>query len=251
MKTKVFLVIIFTLAFILRLYQLFFFEFKNDQFDAIKLGNITGANWFLITHGTTSGVGVNNPPLFLWFMGLITFFTNNPSYITTVFLFFNLLALVLAIFYLYTNLPKVYAILSSIILAFSPAFTIYSSNIWAQCLLPLLMIFFHISFYRLIQKGKSYFFLLLAIIATLAAQLHLSAFFLFPLLIVIYFIFRDRVDTRTLLITIGVTFVMFLPYLYHLIFEGQFHLFFRLLALWYWASHWSTSYLRFAHHLII
>lgn len=58
----IYFIIIF--SFLLRSYQLSFFEFKNDQLQAILLGNEIRNASFLT--------------LFLWFMGVITFFTHDP-----------------------------------------------------------------------------------------------------------------------------------------------------------------------------
>lgn len=221
-KIILFLVLILILASSLCIYHLSFFEFKNDQLDAIHLGNDARNAHFLITHGLRSGVGFDNPPLFIWFMGIITAFTQNPLYLTAVFTFFNILALILAIRYFYINLPRVYALLSSILLAFSPAFIMYSNIIWAQCLLPFIMILFHINFYRFIREEKTSYFILLGILAIFASQLHLTGFFLFPLILILAIYYRSKIKKSTFIITSILVSIAFLPYLYHLIFEKEF-----------------------------
>ncbi|HTZ11255.1 MAG TPA: glycosyltransferase family 39 protein [Candidatus Margulisiibacteriota bacterium] len=217
----IFSIIIF--SFILRFYQLSFFEFKNDQLQAIICGDQTRNVGFLITHGLGSGVGVSNPQLFLWFMGLVTFFTHDPLAITAVFTVFNLCALCLAIRYFYLYLPLTYALLASIFLAFSPAFTVYSNIIWAQCLLPLVMVLFNFNLYRFIKEERAgRYFLGLTILACLAAQLHMSGFFLFPVLLILTLIHRDKVKAKTLFLSLIIALIIFLPYLVHLFREGEF-----------------------------
>lgn len=221
-KNIFFLVIVYLLVCCLRLYQVSFFEFKNDQLRAIQMGNATRQVNFLITHGMGSGVAVNNPPFFLWLMGLVTFFTQDPLYIAILFTLLNLCALFLALLYFYKTLPKTYAILASVILAFSPAFTMYSGIIWAQCLLPIIIILLHAYLFKFIkERRRGVYFVLAAILVAVASQLHLSGFFLFPLLIIIAIYYKSEIKIKTLISTLLSVFLIFLPYLYHLIFEGE------------------------------
>jgi hypothetical protein len=185
------------------------------------MGNAARQASFLVTHGLGSGVGVNNPPLFIYFMGLVTFFTNNPLYITAIFMLLNALVLFLALRYFYLTLPRTYAILSSLLLAFSAAFTIYSEIIWAQCLLPFLMILFQINLYKLIKEEKGYYFIFLGILTALASQLHLSGFFLFPVLIILAILCRKKISIKIFMITALFILIILLPYLYHLFFEKE------------------------------
>ena len=237
-KTVLILTIIFILAFALRIYHLSLFEFKSDQLDAILKGNDARRAHFLITHGMASGVGVNNPPLFLMIMGIIAFFTDNPLHITAIFMLANTVALLLAIHYFYISLPRIYAILSSILLAFSPAFTTYSNNIWAQSLLPILVILFQIYLYKfLIEERPAYYFIFLGIIATLAAQLHMSGFFLFPLIIILAIFHWNKINLKIFTVTTLLVLFIFSPYIYHLLYEKELNK--------------ATSYINFITHKTI
>ncbi|MFA5145044.1 MAG: hypothetical protein WC723_03450 [Candidatus Omnitrophota bacterium] len=217
------LILIFAAALAIRVYQLSIFEYKNDQYFAILLGNDTRNSHFLVTHGMLSGVGVNNPPAFLYIMGLLTGFTNDPFYLTFFFFGINILALALAMFYFYRTLPGIYAILSSAFLALFPAFTFYSSNIWAQCLLPLIMIILNINLYKFIKYGNSWNFFAAFILTALAAQLHMSGFFIFPALLIILIYRWNKVDKRTIGAAIFLSFLLFVPYLIHLFLENGLH----------------------------
>jgi hypothetical protein len=209
-------------ACLLRFYQLSFFEFKNDQLQAILMGEQAQSANFLITHGMGSGVGVNNPPLFLWFMGLVTFFTRDPLAITVVFTVINIAALCIAARYFYLYLPLNFAVLASFFLAFSPAFTLYSNIIWAQCLLPAVMVFFHLSLYKIITEERAgKYFLWLIVLACVAAQLHMSGFFVFPVVFIIGLIYRDKIKTKALFLSVLIAFAIFLPFLVHLFAEGE------------------------------
>lgn len=222
-KVYIFLIAVFILACALRLYQLSFFEFKNDQLQAIEMGNEVQKSHFLINHGLRSGIGIGNPPLFIWLMGLITSFTQNPLFISALFGIINIAALFLAMRYFNVTLPTKYAVLASVILAFSPAFTIYTNNIWGQCLLPILVILVYINLFYFIQgPQKAHNFIFLWVLVSLAAQLHMSGFFLFPVLLMVSLVYRKKIKITTYVFTTLLITIIFLPYLYHLFYEGEF-----------------------------
>ena len=204
----------------IRLYQLSFFEYKGDQVAAIGLGNDTRAAHFLITHGMGSGMGVDNPPLFPYIMGVLTAFTNDPAALTFCFFCINLLALALAIIYFYRTLPGQYAILSAAFLGLFPAFTIYSNDIWAQCLLPIIIILFNICLYRFIKYELWRNFFYMSLLAVLAVQLHGSGFWLFPLLLVIAIAYWKKINKKAVLSALLAIALLFTPYLIHLFKEG-------------------------------
>jgi len=209
------------LSIALRLFHLTFFEFKNDQAKAIHLGNQSRQSYFMTTHGMTSGVGINNPPFFIYFMGMLTFFSQSPVFLTACILVLNILALILAVYYFHSYLPKIYCLLCCFLLAFNPAFVIYSTNIWAQSVLPIFIILFHILLYRFIIHERPFEFILLIIFTSIASQFHMSVFFLFPLLFFIGFIYRKDIAPRGIAVSIGIIIILFIPYIYHLLFEGE------------------------------
>jgi hypothetical protein len=149
-------------------------------------------------------------------MGILTALTDDPAHLTFYFFFINSLALILAIVYFYRTLPYKYAVLSSAFLALFPAFTIYSNNIWAQCLLPLIIILFNISLYRLIKYEFWQNFFYMSLLAVLAAQLHGSGFMLFPLLVIIAIAYWKKIDKRMILLAFLATVLLFIPYLIYL-----------------------------------
>jgi hypothetical protein len=215
-----YLTLVFAAAAFIRFYHLSFFEFKYDQLAAILLGNQAHQAHFLISHGMNSGVGFNNPPYFIYLMGALTYFTNNPYLLTAFFTILNLCALFIAICYFYKFMPLSYALLSVAFLAFSPAFTIYSSNIWAQCSLPVIMILFNIIFCKFIQEEKPVYYIVLNLLAGICAQIHMSGFFLFPVLLALGFKYRVKIKKAHIFLTVGLLVVIFLPYIYHIFGQG-------------------------------
>lgn len=214
-----FLLLIFVLA--IRLFHFSFFEFKFDQLNSIFIGNQTKEAHFLVTHGPATGIGINMPPFFPYFMGLLVIFSQDPFWITFSYAFLNILALILVGYYLYTRLPRNYAYISILLIALSPAFTIYSNIIWPQCLLPPLVTFFFICLTNFISRPQGKYFVFLCFITSVIAQFHLSGFFLFPALTIIAFIYRKEIGIKFFILGLILAGVMFMPYMYHLLFERE------------------------------
>ena len=221
MRSRILWSIIILAACALRVFQLTFFEFKNDQLAAIALGHQARAAGFMVTHGMPSGVGVNNPPLFVWLMGSATAVTNDPLILTALVTLLNVVALGLAFRYFSRSLPAGQARVTAALLAVTPAGVFYSNILWAQCLLPPLMILFHIAFHRLITKGRPSAFVWMVLLATLASQLHLSGAVLFPILGIVTLRFRRMLRPAPLVISALLAALLSSPYLYHLFAEGE------------------------------
>jgi hypothetical protein len=169
-KEVILLLIIFAMALGVRAYQLSFFEFHDDQYTAMLMGYQTKQTHFLVTHGQHNGAGFNSPPGFAYIMGLLTTFSSDPSFFVLCYFCLNLLALAIAFIYFYRTLPITYAALSAAFLAILPAFNIYADILWEQCTLPFIMIFFHISCYRLVKDNETYQFITMCVLASLAAS---------------------------------------------------------------------------------
>ncbi|MDD5503712.1 MAG: hypothetical protein PHV77_00155 [Candidatus Omnitrophica bacterium] len=205
----------------IRFYQLSFFEFKNDQLDAISLGHAARQACFLITHGMPSGVGINNPQLFIQVMGILTWFTEDPFLLTLCFLLVNLAAMAIAMRYFYHYLEPVHALAAGVLLALLPAYIIYSNNIWAQCLLPLPMILFNLCLCRFIKYRLSRDFFFCCMCVILACGLHMSGFFILPALAIVFYVYRKAIDKRVLMAAACAGLFLFVPYFFHLFFEGE------------------------------
>ncbi|HNX82082.1 MAG TPA: glycosyltransferase family 39 protein [Candidatus Omnitrophota bacterium] len=219
-KETIGLWVLFLGACAIRFFQFTFFEFKHDE----KLGIIAGLAaqkaHFFISHALPSSVGIQNPPLFVWFLGVVGYLTADPWGVTCIVFILNIAALLLAFRYFLRTLPRTFAVIAATLLAFSPSFVFYSSKIWAQCLLPLPMVMFHILLLYLITKKNGWYFVGLTIVACCASQLHMSGFYLFPVLLIIALIFRTIIRLRVFLSACAITILLFSPYLYYLIVQG-------------------------------
>ena len=180
-----------------------------------------GRAHFLISHGRRSGADLDIPPAFPYAMGVLTAFTNDPAQLAFCFFCMNILALMLAIIYFYQTLPGNYAILSAAFLGLFPAFTIYTCKIWEQLFLPLIMILFNISLYKLVKYNLWRNFFYMGLLAVFAAQFHLSGFFIFPLIAVIAVAYWEKIDKKVISLTLLAALILFIPFLIHLFKEGE------------------------------
>lgn len=220
-KKIIFIVIFFLVSLTIGIYKLSFIEFKNDQLYAIEMGNYARQHHFLLTHGVTSGIGINNPPHFSYLMGLLTYFFQNPLYISAILLLIAMLGLILVLHYFSIRIPTIYALLASSILVLSPSFITYTTYIWPFSFIMLLMSLYHRSFYTLITNKNGNSFVVLAIITAIVSQLHMSGFFLFLPLVLTRYYYRKKIPTGVFLVSIITVFLIFLPYLYHLFFDRE------------------------------
>jgi hypothetical protein len=205
----------------LRAWQLGFFEFKNDQFAAIALGRMVREGQFPLTHGMTSGVGLSNPPLFVWWMGVATAFTADPVALTAIVTAANLLALALAFRFVRRELPGPSALSAAVLLAFCPMGVFLSDVLWAQCLLPPLAMGFHIAMLDFLRQGRTRAFLAMSALAAVAGQFHLSGYFLLPAVAAVAWIRRRHLTPAALAAAVGIVAIMNLPYLHHLLADGE------------------------------
>jgi len=61
----------------------------------------------------------------------------------------------------------------------------------------------------------------MGLLAVLAAQFHMSGFFLFPLLVIIVIAYWKKIDKKVILLALLVAFILFIPYLIHLFKEKE------------------------------
>jgi hypothetical protein len=199
---------------LLRFWTLFFFEFKDDQFRAIIDAAETVRRNFLVSHGMMSGVGVPNPPGFCWTSGVFSFFARTPFEFATIFAIVSVSTIFVWLFSMKKIVSREKLLIVACLLSSSTALTIYSSNIWAQCLLPIVCVAIISLLARFIIGGKDICWISAFWLNGFAASLHFSGFFLFPLTISV--LLKKRVSLKHLLAAILPVALIFLPFAIHL-----------------------------------
>jgi len=194
---------------LLRIYSLDFFEFKADQAKAVLAASYVRENFFLVSHGMMSGVGLPNPPGFYLFMGLFSIFGDGPVYFAALFLLLSCLFPLVTYLMLRHNLMHEILLVTVVLSALSPMLIVFSCNIWAQCLIPFFSLFVIWALVRFIEKKKDMYWVMAVAAAMLAGSIHLSGMFLLP--VIAFAILKKRPSIKSLAIS-GLTAVLIFGY---------------------------------------
>lgn len=171
MKPFYWALIIFVLAAVFRLTFLDLIEFKLDEArDVYEM-----VNFFRQPHlfqlGPIQSTGVYNPPLWYYFLSILSLPSRDPQYLSFMIALINSLAV--SAFYLVVRqfYGHFTGLVAAIFLAFSPWAILFSRKIWApDLILPLMVAIFYF------LHKKNFFWL--ALLLSLLAQLHASGLFL-------------------------------------------------------------------------
>ncbi|MFZ2657455.1 MAG: hypothetical protein WAX69_21145 [Victivallales bacterium] len=199
----------------LRFWTLLFFEFKDDQFRSIIDAVDTVRRNFLVSHGMMSGAGIPNPPGFCWTSGVFSFFAGTPFEFAVIFVLISVATIFAWIFLMGNIISKEKLLFVACLLSSSTALTVYSSNIWAQCLIPILCIAIISLLARFIIEGKDSYWILAFWLNGFAASLHFSGFFVFPLTILV--LLKKRIGLKRLLTGIVPVVLIFIPFIFYLV----------------------------------
>lgn len=202
-------------AILLRLTFLDTIEFKEDEFNAITL---TFEQFFLgkpALIGLKSSTGLYNPPFFLYLLALPVYWTTNPKLVTLFIILLNLagIALLYRLLKRHVSLPT--AAITTLLFTSSPWSILYSRKIWAQdCLMPFMMALLTVLL-SLSERYRPWKVWALFLLLALTTQLHMSAWFLPPAILI--FLVRYRIAIRGIDLALGLfLFVaVYAPYLYY------------------------------------
>ncbi len=139
--------------------------------DVVSTGNWP---WF----GMSSGAGLRNPGLSVWFFGLWAHVSADPLFLLFTVQALNVLALVLAFFFIRKSLPESERepwYLGLAIFAVAPIPILFSRKIWAQDLLPFFSI---LTLWAYVERKKFWGAFLWGFFGVILGQIHMSGFFL-------------------------------------------------------------------------
>ncbi|UCG32902.1 MAG: hypothetical protein JSU68_14710 [Phycisphaerales bacterium] len=207
------------IAALLRLYQFDLIEFKTDEamicditIDMLESGRPA-------THGLLSGKGITNFPMFACLLAGPMMLSRDPSFLTALITLSNLVAIGLLFHYAATRWGWPVALWAALLMAASPWAVLYSRKIWAQNVLPVLIVPALFSLMRLLDGEKrSTFWLVL--LTGIAAMTHLSGFCAIAASLVVLAVFRPSIDWKHAGLAMAVLVVLAGPYLYYLATEG-------------------------------
>ncbi len=212
------LVIVLLLAAYLRLNHLEWTEFKQDEAHLSQIAYDMAWHGQIPLTGIGSSVGIVNPPMAAWLLSIPYSLSADPIIATAFVAALNVLAVAMS----YRLAKKMFSpfsrsdfipILVAFLFAVSPWSIIYSRKIWAQDLLPPLIVAYIALGYRAFVEHKQRSLIGHALVLAVLIQIHYSALWLIPVSALWSIVFVRRVRFKTLLIS-GVLFaIMFMPFL--------------------------------------
>jgi 4-amino-4-deoxy-L-arabinose transferase-like glycosyltransferase len=215
------LISILVLAAVLRFWNLDATEFKYDEARVSNLAAHFCDTGIPPVRGMGSSVGIDNPPLTIYLLSLPILFSRDPLIVTAFVVLLNIAA-VWGCYWIgrrYWGLNA--GLVAAALLAISPWAVFYSRKVWAQDLiLPFVIAFFAFHLEWLVEHKR---WALTGTIVTLAAltQIHMATVAFVPILglsLILTWVDpsrRSRYPTlwRPLLVGIGVSALLYLPYL--------------------------------------
>lgn len=193
---KLFLILLIPLIITFRLFTLNNIEFKADEALFVYLTNQLYANSHFVSTGIPSSTGIQNFPLFNYFLYIIGFFSQNPIYLSLIIASLNCISVIGFYFFLKKHFNTFIANSASLLLAVSPWNILLSRKIWPQDVIIILVIgFFYFLFnYFENKKAKNIFWSFL--ILSLLFQLHGSGIFFAIATAIIFLLQKIRLPLK-------------------------------------------------------
>ena len=226
-----------SLALLLRGYNYLFFEFKEEQAKILLNGLKLARDGFFLTHGMESTVGFPNGPGMYQLSGVIALTGgNSPEYFAAAALLFSMVAPLLLGVAAARLLNVRIALMAALLLAGTPMLIFLGANFWPQVFLP----FWGTGIFYLAaeawRRGDARFWCGACALTAFTGSIHLSAFFLVPGLLLIFFLNRWRWPWFVLGGAAGA--VILAPWLWYVIFEWEYQRFADPSAGWFKVWHW-------------
>lgn len=233
MKPLLWAIMIFFCASLFRLTSLDLIEFKLDEArDVYEMVQFYKSP-HLFELGPIQSTGVYNPPLWYYFLALLSLPSRDPQYLSFMIALFNCLAI--GGFYLMVN--KYYghrpALVSSLFLAFSPWSILLSRKIWSPDILMVFLVplfYFihkvHLEGVKAHLRGGKWSIFWVVLLLSLLAQIHASGLFLAAAVITIIIILKVikvipiQVNLKFAILGLAVSLIPLLPYIGYQIGSG-------------------------------
>lgn len=211
-RKLIWIVLIFFLASIFRIFNLDLIEFKFDEAYTVFQMEQFYAHPYLMQVGPPQSTGVYNPPLYNYILIFFSLFSRDPQYLSFVIALINTIFIML--FYLvirrfYGNLTAVF---SSLLIALSPWSIIFSRKIWIPDLILPFMVGFLFFLHRFLFDKKSGSLVPTFIMLGLLVQMHASGWFFAFVTILIFFALKVSISWKKVIVGFLIGFIPAIPY---------------------------------------
>jgi len=212
-----YLVAVIAIGSILRLIWFDLMEFKFDEVEMLRLTR----HWLetgIPQHGMLSGVGIRNPPGFVFFLLPVMAVTASPLIAGLWVAVLNIAAIVLmAILGRTIGAPRA-GLFGAMFMAAHPWLVLYSRKIWAQSVLPLLVTALLVVMCHCMRAKRSRSIFWVPVLACLTWQIHYSAYAVIALVFLwlLNELRLQRLNVRMLLLGLLVGAIVLAPYISYL-----------------------------------
>ena len=195
-------------------------EFKADEARMVSLALDMIEGRRLATRGMVSSVGVPNTPISVWLYALPLMVWRHVYSATLFTGLLNTLAVLGCAWFVRRYWGNAAALTATLMYAASPWAIFYSRKIWAQNLLPALVMAWAISAALALIERRPRFIVGHLLSLALVVQVHFSGLALLPATTILLLIFRQRVNWRLALLGAALAALTVLPYAYDLLCTG-------------------------------
>lgn len=211
-EETIFIISILLVAAYFRLNSLNYMEFKFDEAFASNQALQFSRGYEFPLVGLKSSMGAFNPPIFIYLLALPMLITSNPIFATGFIALLNIAAVFLC--YIFTKIlfGRKTALMASLLYAVNPWAVLFSRKIWAQDMLPLFVILFMFSLWKLVEGNNLKYIIPMFIFLTILLQLHMSAIAFIFFLLIILLMNRPLLPVKKLTIGVLILLILFLPY---------------------------------------
>src|SRR5581483_2455321 len=210
-KFSFFLVLISSLIF--RVTNINLIEFKGDEATNLFLASRPIFGHAFPPGGTVSSVGILNPPIFNYILFPLTIFSLDPKILSLLIGIVNSITIAFFFLILKHYYSKTIALISTLLLAFSPWSIIYSRKIWPQDFILLLVVLIFFSLHKILIDKNSKYWLVLTACLLFLIQLHQSGLFLAPLIFLFLLLQKAKINFKFIIIGLAIGLLPFLPYI--------------------------------------
>lgn len=212
MKFKIALFIIILIAIFLRLANIEYMEFKNDEAKNSFLTVNLIKNKVLPLMGDTASTGVHHPAMFIYLLTIPFMLSYNPVIAAIYIVLLNILAVYICYLFCSEFFNKTVALLATAFFAINPWAIFYSRKIWAEDVLPLFVLACFYFLYKVIFKQHQKYIIYSFITLAIFTQLHASSFYFLISFFIILAISKPKIKIKYYLLSALAFLVLYIPY---------------------------------------
>ncbi|MEK7060898.1 MAG: glycosyltransferase family 39 protein [Patescibacteria group bacterium] len=204
--------LILLLSLIFRVTNLGLIEFKTDEAINLLLASRPLFGHPFAPGGTVSSIGILNPPLFTYLLFPLTVISLDPRWISFSIALINSISIAFLFLVIKKYYNKNIALISTILMAFSPWAIIYSRKIWTQDLLIPFFVPFFYSLHKLLIEKKQIFWIPYAIFALFLIQLHQIIIVFIAIITAFLLLQKIKINVKYILVGSAIGIVPLIPY---------------------------------------